>query len=212
MTIGRAAADLPLVTGGSGVALGLPDNFKARGQIAGRIADWAGESGRCVALSGSCSEATRAQVQVHAESNPALEIVTADVISDSTTPDKVCKWLLNQPGIPLAYSSADPETVDTVQKAFGREAASHALESFFAEVARQLVDSGLRRLLVAGGETSGAVVEGLDILSMEIGPEIDPGVPAMRAGKNLVIALKSGNFGAPDFFTKAAGVLEGHSA
>jgi uncharacterized protein YgbK (DUF1537 family) len=212
MTIGRAAADLPLVTGGSGVALGLPSNFKQRGQIAGIIGTWKGETNRCVALSGSCSEATRAQVRVHAESNPTLEILTADVISGVTTAAKVCKWLLSQPGIPLAYSSADPETVDAVQKAFGREAASSALESFFAEVARQLVNSGLRRLIVAGGETSGAVVEGLGILSMEIGPEIDPGVPAMRAGENLVIALKSGNFGAPGFFAKAAGVLERASA
>lgn len=212
MTIGCAAADLPLVTGGSGIALGLPANFKNRGKIEGVTSGWIGESGRCVALSGSCSRTTRAQIERHAEENPTLEILTADVIHGSTTPAKMCKWLMSQPGVPLAYSSATTETVNAVQKAFGREVASNALESFFAKVAQQLVAAGLRRLIVAGGETSGAVVEGLNIDSMQIGPEIDPGVPAMRANENLVFTLKSGNFGATDFFVKAAAVLAGHES
>ena len=87
------------------------------------------------------------------------------------------------------------------------EVSAAAIENLFAEVSRQLVAGGISRLIVAGGETSGAVVEGLSLNTMAMGPEIDPGVPAMRAGENLVIALKSGNFGAPDFFVKAAGIL-----
>lgn len=212
MTIGEAAADLPLITGGSGVALGLPENFRKRGQIGADSAIWKGEAGRCVALSGSCSMATRGQLIEHGKNNPIKELPAADVINGVITPEKVCQWLLDQPGIPVAYSSADPEAVEAVQKTFGREAASSALESFFAEVARQLVAAGIKRLIVAGGETSGAVVEGLGIKAMEIGPEIDPGVPAMRAGDDLVIAMKSGNFGAPDFFVKGAAVMAAGAA
>ncbi len=96
-----------------------------------------------------------------------------------------------------------------MQQALGREAAADLLENFFAETARCLVGSGVRRLLVAGGETSGAVVEGLGIVTLEIGPEIDPGVPALRARPGLVLALKSGNFGADDYFARAEQVLVG---
>ena len=208
MEIGTAAADLPLITGGSGVALGLPDNFRRTGEIAETPIAWSGESGQCVALSGSCSIATRNQIAVHAENNPTLEILADEVIDGTTTPEKVSQWLTQQPGIPLAYSSADPEVVEAVQQKFGREQSAHALENFFAEVARQVVSAGVNRLISAGGETSGAITEGLGISTLEIGPEIDPGVPATRASDSLIIALKSGNFGAPDFFSKAAHIME----
>jgi len=112
-------------------------------------------------------------------------------------------------GIPVAFSSADPEVIKAVQNEFGLEKSAQAIENFFAQTARLLVASGVTRLITAGGETSGAVVEGLSINTLEIGPEIDPGVPALRAAPDLTLALKSGNFGAPDFFTKAAAVL-GH--
>ena len=207
MEIGCAAAGLPLITGGSGVAMGLPANFRKTGQIGESSSIWAGEEGRCVALSGSCSITTRAQVAFHGKSNPSLEILPADVIGGAISADRVTRWILEQPGVPLVYSSADPETVEAAQKAFGREATSHALETFFADVAKRIVVAGVNRLVVAGGETSGAVVEGLGIIAMEIGPEIDPGVPAMRANQGLVLALKSGNFGAAEFFAKAARIL-----
>ena len=109
----------------------------------------------------------------------------------------------------MAYSSADPEEVQRIQASLGREASAHALESFFGKTAEHLVQSGVTRLLIAGGETSGAVVESLKLDTLEIGPEIDPGVPALRANENLVIALKSGNFGSVDYFEKAAAML-GH--
>ena len=207
MIIGEAAVDLPLITGGSGVALGLPENFRKHGLIEQSSANWQGESGRCAILSGSCSVATRAQLAEYGKYNAMLEITAADVIGGVTTPESVCQWLLAQDGIPLAYSSADPEAVKSVQAQYGTEASAQAIENLFAEVSRQLVAGGINRIIVAGGETSGAVVEGLKINTMAMGPEIDPGVPAMRASDNLVIALKSGNFGAPDFFAKAAVVL-----
>lgn len=205
MEIGKAAAELPLITGGSGVALGLPANF---GKVA-KPAPWSGQAGKCVALSGSCSNATRGQVALHAKTNPSYEIIAADVIEGRLAVGDVVDWAMAAEGIPLIYSSADPSVVKAVQARHGREASAAAIEGFFAELARALVAAGVTRLLPAGGETSGAVVEGLGLTTLEIGPEIDPGVPALRAGPDLVLALKSGNFGAEDYFAKAAKVLGG---
>lgn len=203
--IGAAAADLPLITGGSGVALGLPANF---GCTAGAVA-WRGQPGPVIALSGSCSNATRAQVARHRAAHPVREIVAAEVIEGRLTPADMAAWLLSQSGVPLAYSSADPDVVRAVQEQYGREASATALEAFFSETARLCRDGGATRIITAGGETSGAVIEGLGLDQLDIGPEIDPGVPALRTGLDLVVALKSGNFGAEDFFEKANRVLAG---
>lgn len=205
MEIGRAARDLPLITGGSGVALGLPANFGCTPAAV----PWRGQSGKAVAVSGSCSVATRAQVAHHAARHPTREIIAAEVIGGQTSPQNIADWLLNTDGLPLAYSSADPDAVRQVQAEFGRAASSEALEAFFADVARLVVAGGATRIITAGGETSGAVIEALALGTLEIGPEIDPGVPALRAGPDLVVALKSGNFGAEDFFEKAAARLAG---
>ncbi|GGB43752.1 HPr kinase [Roseibium aquae] len=206
VAIGRAAADLPLITGGSGIAIGLPANF---GCTPAPV-PWQGQPGRGAILSGSCSNATRAQVARHAARHPAREIPGAEVIEGRLSAADIADWILAQDGLPLAYSSADPAEVARVQDRFGRETAATALEGFFAEVARRLVaGGGLTRLTIAGGETSGAVIEGLALNHLQIGPEIAPGVPALRAGPDLVVALKSGNFGAEDFFEKADAVLSG---
>ncbi|MEM6941487.1 MAG: 3-oxo-tetronate kinase [Pseudomonadota bacterium] len=205
MEIGRAAKDLKLVTGGSGVALGLPANF---GCSPGKVS-WQGQAGRAVALSGSCSIATRSQIRYHAARHPAREIVAEHVLDGSLVPDEMAEWLMQQNGLPLAYSSADPEVVRDVQDRFGRERSAAAIEGFFSEVARLVVAAGASRVITAGGETSGAVVEGLHLAELEIGPEIDPGVPSLRAREDLVVALKSGNFGAEDFFEKADRILAG---
>ncbi|MEM9148218.1 MAG: 3-oxo-tetronate kinase [Pseudomonadota bacterium] len=203
MAIGRAAADLPLITGGSGVALGLPANF---GCTPG-VPAWQGQSGRVLALSGSCSTATRQQVAVHAARHPARELAAGDIIEGCVTPQAVLDWALGAGALPLVYTSADPDAVAAVQSRFGRDTAATAIEGFFAALARLAVDAGIERIITAGGETSGAVVEALDLDELSIGPEIDPGVPALRARANLVVALKSGNFGAEDFFEKAAKML-----
>ena len=206
--IGKAAKGLPLITGGSGVALGLPANFGCTA----RAVPWKSQSGRTVVLSGSCSTATRAQVAHHAKAHPTREIIPADVIEGRSKPADMADWLLSQDGIPLAYSSAEPSVVKSVQEKFGRDIAAKAIEDFMAETARAVVAGGATKLISAGGETSGAVVEGLALTQLEIGPEIDPGVPALRAGPELVVALKSGNFGGEDFFEKAAGILTGPTA
>lgn len=206
--IGKAAKGLPLITGGSGVALGLPANF---GCTVSAV-PWTPQPGKTVILSGSCSTATRAQVAEHAKSNPTREIIPADVIEGRSTPQEMADWLLAQDGIPLAYSSADPSVVKSVQEQFGRDVAAQAIEGFMAATARAVVAGGATKLISAGGETSGAVVEGLSLTQLEIGPEIDPGVPALRARPDLVVALKSGNFGGEDFFEKAAGILTGDIA
>lgn len=203
LAIGQAARDLPLVTGGSGIALGLPANF---GCVSAPV-PWQGQPGKAVVLSGSCSTATRAQVAQHKAHHPAREIDAAAVIEGRLGADDLAEWLLTTDGLPLAYSSADPAEVARIQDRFGREASATALERFFAEVARLLVAGGVARIITAGGETSGAVVEGLRLGALEIGPEIDPGVPALRATRDLVLALKSGNFGAEDFFEKADRLL-----
>jgi 3-dehydrotetronate 4-kinase len=110
--------------------------------------------------------------------------------------------------VPLVYSSADPATVKAAQSRYGTEPLAHAIETLFSDLAGALAARGFTRIVSAGGETSGAVVRGLDIEALQIGPEIDPGVPAMRVtGKPLAVALKSGNFGAEDFFDKAVMAL-----
>ncbi|MEI4487339.1 3-oxo-tetronate kinase [Frigidibacter sp. MR17.14] len=208
VTLGEAAADLPLITGGSGIALGLPENFRQRGLISGHAARWQGEPGPVAALSGSCSRASRGQVARHiADGGAALEVAPEAILDGSVTAAEAAGWALAQPGLPLVYSSADPAAVAQAQERWGRDRVAHALEAFFAATARALVAGGVTRLITAGGETSGAVVEGLGLESLEIGPVIAPGVPAIRAGARLVLALKSGNFGAEDFFATAAAVL-----
>ncbi|MEM9678068.1 MAG: 3-oxo-tetronate kinase [Pseudomonadota bacterium] len=207
--IGHAASEQVLITGGSGIALGLPDNFKRAGVLSVAQNAWSGETGPCVILSGSCSIATRKQLEIHSKDHPALEVEAGAVLNGDMTSQKAAQWALAQTGLPVIYTSADPEAVKAVQAKHGRERSAEALEAFFAETARHLTAGGVRRLITAGGETSGAVVEGLTLGQLEIGPEIDPGVPALRAGSDLVVALKSGNFGAPDFFAKAAAKLAG---
>ncbi|MEM9222971.1 MAG: 3-oxo-tetronate kinase [Pseudomonadota bacterium] len=205
LEIGRAARDLKLVTGGSGVALGLPSNFgRSRAPVG-----WSAQPGKALALSGSCSSATRGQVAWHCARHPNREIPAADVIEGTLSAADVAEWALAQPGLPLIYSSAEPQAVTLIQQKYGQERAATALENFFAEVARRACHGGATRIIAAGGETSGAVVEGLDLTSLEIGPEIDPGVPAIRASTNLVLALKSGNFGTENFFEKADKLLAG---
>lgn len=204
--IGAATAHLPLITGGSGIALGLPGVFKANGKLALAAKPWKGVAGPAAILSGSCSVATRAQVAHHRQRHAALEITAGAVMAGTMTADVAASFALaHNEGLPLLYSSADPATVRVAQERYGRETIAARMESMMAETAKRLVGSGVTRLVTAGGETSGAIIEGLGIAALEIGPEIDPGVPATKAvGQSLAFALKSGNFGSEDFFARAA--------
>lgn len=204
--IGTALAGHKLVTGGSGIALGLPENFRNRGLLSGKPIPLPSTDGPAIVLSGSCSGASREQVEIYLKDNPGLAVEPAALMDGSLTVETALAWLRDQPGgTPIIYSTADPANVAAAQKTYGRERLAAAIEQFFAGLAKSLADGGVRRIVVGGGETSGAVVEALGIRSLRIGAEIDPGVPALVAdrGGALGLALKSGNFGAPDFFAKA---------
>ena len=212
MALGEAAAEAPLITGGSGIALGLPANFAVRGLLAGGEAEWDGQAGRAAALSGSCSAATRGQVAAHIASGaPAREVTAQAAMTGAVDAPALADWAAAQQGLPLIYSSADPETVRAAQETWGGAEVAARLEALFAETARLLVAGGVTRLIAAGGETSGSVVEGLGLTQLAFGPDIATGVPALRAGPELAIALKSGNFGEADFFERADRVLAGEA-
>lgn len=208
--IGKAAASHKLVTGGSGVAMGLPGNFVARGlmKVASAPKAMQAPKGRRLILAGSCSEATRGQVKAAiAAGVPAFEIDVRAVRQGTLATSDLVDWAKKQPaGAPvLIYSSADPARVAEIQREFGREASGVLVEQLLADVAKALCADGVTQLIVAGGETSGAVVGALGVTAIEIGPEIAPGVPwtLARDGVPLALALKSGNFGGPDFFLSA---------
>ncbi len=212
LTIGKAVAGAPLLTGGSGIALGLPANFFEAGLATPTPVSAPRIDGPEAIIAGSCSGATRAQIDLHAASHPVLPIDVNGVMNGSITAPDIAEWLLARTGqAPLAYSSGTPEQVRALQETHGRERVSETLDTLFGAVAQRLLAGGIQRLVVAGGETSGAVVSALDLGALTLGAEIDPGVPALVSvgAEPVALALKSGNFGAPDFFTKALDVLGG---
>ncbi len=212
---GEALKDAELITGGSGLALGLPRNFlrETSPKSAGSV--FTGIAGPAAILAGSCSGATRGQIDVHSKFHPSFAIDVPSVMSgDVTTQTLLDFFEANPDQAPLAYSSGSPEDVRAIQNQFGQEAVADRLDNLFADTARQLAETGYKRFVVAGGETSGAVAkvisEAVGSPAMSIGPEIDPGVPVLSVGKSdpIALALKSGNFGAPDFFSKALKMME----
>lgn len=210
LTIGRAVAGHKLVTGGSGIALGLPENFRQAGLLSGQASGFTGAKGPGVVLSGSCSSASQAQLAHYLESHPGLTVEPAELIAGRLTVDTAAEFVrLHRDQAPVVHSTADPERVAQAQERFGKARVAEAIEGFFGALARRLVDEGVVRLAVGGGETSGAVVTALGVERLAIGPQIDPGVPALAAeGERAVrLALKSGNFGSLDFYDKALGAL-----
>ena len=217
--IGEAAAKHALITGGSGVALGLPENFRRAGLLP-VLADPGAlpmVHGATAVVAGSCSRATLQQIGIARQSLPVLQLdplATPDAAALAAQAIAWAKGLLGAKPVVVAASAA-PEQVAALQQKLGREAAGTLIEEALATVAEALVGLGVRRLVVAGGETSGAVVTRLGVQSLRIGAEIDPGVPwtyAEGSGVPLLMALKSGNFGAPDFFSKSFAMLEGAAA
>ncbi|RVE88944.1 3-oxo-tetronate kinase [Sinorhizobium meliloti] len=212
VAIGRAAAPDRLITGGSGIALGLAANFIERGLARGTVAGALPVDGPEVILAGSCSGATREQVEIHSRNHPTLAIDVTGVMEGKVTASDFTSFLLaNRGSAPLVYSSGTPDEVRAIQSRFGKEKVAATLDGLFAETARHLVSAGIKRLVVAGGETSGAVVSALDLGALAIGPEIDPGVPVLlsKGDQPVALVLKSGNFGAPNFFTMALERLAG---
>jgi uncharacterized protein YgbK (DUF1537 family) len=211
--IGAAASDLSLVTGGSGVAIGLPANFRANGLLPAVTPDEAftAPPGRTLVLAGSCSATTRRQIEIaKAGGFHTLKVDALDLARGRIDADCIVRYVEEGEDIALVYSSAEPSHVAEVQEALGKERSGSLVESLLADVAKRLAERGFTRFIVAGGETSGAVVEALGVEAMRIGVEIDPGVPWMRArgsGRDLALALKSGNFGGDDFFQRAVSLV-----
>jgi uncharacterized protein YgbK (DUF1537 family) len=205
--IGEAVGDDPLVTGGSGVALGLPAAYRRRRLLAHKsgVDALPAVDGAAAVLAGSCSAATLGQIANFKGTHLALD--TDAICRGEPVGEKALAWAKDKLSHrPILLSASDkPEAVKALQTKYGVETSSRAIERTMAALARGLVEAGVGRLVVAGGETSGAVVSALDVTALRIGPEIDPGVPwtASVGKKPLLLALKSGNFGTPDFFTKA---------
>jgi uncharacterized protein YgbK (DUF1537 family) len=210
LTLADACAELPLLTAGSGVALGLPPAYAQRGWFtpSDNAATLDAVAGPAAIVSGSCSEATNGQVAVwRAAGRTALHIDPLALHQGTQTADGVlaqARAALAQ-GPVLVYATAAPDSVKAVQAALGVQAAGELVEHALAHIAQGLVAAGVRRLVVAGGETSGAVVQALQVAQLRIGAPICPGVPWTQAtlpgsGEPLLLALKSGNFGGPDFF------------
>jgi uncharacterized protein YgbK (DUF1537 family) len=207
--IGTAVADHKLVTGGSGVALGLPENFRRAGKL--------GQSetasvlpvieGLGAVVSGSCSVATNGQVEHWQKTRPSFSIDPLRLVNGHDQVAEALEWAkdLIQKGPVLIYGSAHPETVKLAQQKLGVEAAGQIVEDALSAVAVGLYGMGVRKLVVAGGETSGAVVKALQVKALRIGATIDPGVPWTLGLRDdpVALALKSGNFGTVDFFEKA---------
>jgi uncharacterized protein YgbK (DUF1537 family) len=208
--LGPALKDFPLVTAGSGVAIGLPRNFGiAATPQAARLPN---ASGHAAVVSGSCSRATLGQVKAFRDAGgAALPLDPLKLAQGAESAEKAIQWAADKLGRSpvLIYATAEPAAVKAVQERLGVEEAGALVERTLAGVARALVERGVRRLVVAGGETSGAVVQALGVEKLRIGPQIDPGVPWCAAqtpaanGGIVHLALKSGNFGTEDFFSKA---------
>ena len=209
VAMGEAAAGHALITGGSGVAMGLPENFRRAGLLpaieAGALP---AIPGHAAVLAGSCSRATLFQIGAARDRAPTLELDALATPDAAALAKQALDWAegrLSATPIVIA-ASATPEKVAALQARLGRDEAGALIEAAMALIAQGLVARGVRRLVVAGGETSGAVVGALGVRRLAIGQEIAPGVPwtlAEGSGAPMLLALKSGNFGGRDFFLEA---------
>lgn len=213
--IGAASDTVALMVGGSGLAIGLPATWRDAGLLAAHAdaARLPPATGRAAVVAGSCSRATLAQIGFARDRVPTLTLDPLARPDAAALAQEAIAWIDAQaPDRPIVIAaSAAPDRVEALQQKLGREAAGHLVERTLADVAEALVARGVRRLVVAGGETAGAVVSRLGVRRLAIGPEIDPGVPwtyAPDTAGGLHLALKSGNFGGCDFFLKAFALLE----
>ena len=218
MRLGPALKGMPLVTAGSGVAIGLPANWGLKPSPT--TSQLPAAQGLQAIVSGSCSQATQGQVaDFKQRGGPAWALDPLRLTDDTALAacvQEALNWAAPRlaQGPVLVYSTAESGSVQAIQSQMGVEVAGHRVEQALAQIARGLVQQGVRQLVVAGGETSGACVQALAIEQLQIGPQIDPGVPWCHAptvlapGQGLHVALKSGNFGTVDFFTKSLAQLK----
>jgi uncharacterized protein YgbK (DUF1537 family) len=211
--IGLAALEQPLSVGASGLGLGLARALVANGRAAGIIAESASPvGGHAACLVGSCSQASLEQIARAGEKMPVLRLDAESLFESSDAIEHAIAWAAShlQAGPVLIASSSVPEQVAAVQARHGGELSGRIVEQSMASIAAGLVQYGVRRLAIGGGETSGAIVDRLAIPAFAVGPEIAPGVPLLRGigpGPAMLMALKSGNFGGPDFFSRAIGMM-----
>ncbi|WP_327660655.1 MULTISPECIES: 3-oxo-tetronate kinase [unclassified Streptomyces] len=211
--LGAAVAGLPLVTAGSGLAIGLPANWGI--EPSPEAAELPAVSGHLAVIAGSVSAATNGQVRAFLDTGrPAFSVDPLRIAAGEDVAAEALAFAdthLSSEGPVLIYSTESPDAVRDVQGRLGAAEAGELVERTLARVAQGLVERGVRRLVVAGGETSGAVVQALGLDGLRIGPQIDPGVPWCAApladGDTLHITLKSGNFGGPSFFTASFDLL-----
>jgi uncharacterized protein YgbK (DUF1537 family) len=223
-TIGLVASGHRLSVGASGIGLGLARALVAQSDAKRSASHGPSEEavgGPAVCLAGSCSQATLAQIARAEKIMPVLHLDPDRVIAGKEEARRALAWARERlgSGPVLVASSAAPEDVAALQARHGRDAAGHAIEQAMADIAEGLVQAGVRRLVVAGGETSGAVVDRLGIPAFLVGEEIAAGVPVLRAvgakesakigakPVDMLLALKSGNFGGPEFFSDALGLM-----
>ncbi|MDQ1006697.1 uncharacterized protein YgbK (DUF1537 family) [Streptomyces sp. V4I23] len=213
LRLGAAASELPLVTAGSGLAIGLPANWGFEPSRAAAQLPPAG--GHAAVVSGSVSVATNGQVlEFLRGGRPAFSVDPLRIAAGEDVVGQALSFADAHlaDGPVLVYSTETPDAVRSVQGRLGAAEAGELVERTLARVAQGLVERGVRRLVVAGGETSGAVVQALGLTGLRIGPQIDPGVPWCAAdlpgGDTLHLTLKSGNFGGPGFFTEAFDLLD----
>jgi uncharacterized protein YgbK (DUF1537 family) len=206
LALAPALADQALIVGGSAIAMGLPANFGLRPQAP---APRPGAIPGCI-LAGSCSTATRGQVVAHGRTHPVLQIEPDDMMAPETALSRALAFLSAHRGSrPLVASSAPPDIVAAAQSAHGRAALAARFDSFFGDLASAANSAGFRAIVVAGGETSGAVMQALGPIAYDIGAEIAPGAPTLYPTQGgPALALKSGNFGGPGFFDQALDQLQ----
>ena len=215
-TLGKVALDHRLSVGASGLGLGLARALVAAQTVTSNAADTAAAppvGGLAACLAGSCSQATLRQITSAQASMPVLQLDPEQVLAGGDEARRALAWARPRlaQGPVLIASSSTPDQVAAVQARYGRDAAGHAIEQAMADIAQGLVEAGVRRLVVAGGETSGAVVDRLKIPGFLVGTEIAAGVPVLRAvgasAGDMLLALKSGNFGGATFFTDALDLM-----
>jgi uncharacterized protein YgbK (DUF1537 family) len=216
-TIGTVALDHRVSVGASGIGLGLARALVASGRAKANEAEDISRKpvgGPAACLAGSCSQATLQQIAKAEQAMPVLHLDPEQVVAGNGETRRALAWAKERlgKGPILIASSSTPDQVAALQARHGRDAAGHAIEQAMADIAEGLVQSGVRRLVVAGGETSGAVVDRLGIPGFLVGPEIAAGVPVLRAvgarDGEMLLALKSGNFGGPEFFSDALKLMK----
>jgi uncharacterized protein YgbK (DUF1537 family) len=210
--LGEAIADHRLITGGSAIAMGLPDNFRRAGQLAAKTGpQMVSGAGRAAILAGSCSQATRGQLARARELWSSFRLDIHAIAAGEPVAERALHWAAAQDdALPMViYGSAEPDDVAAAQQHYGRDRSGAMMEQAIGAVAVGLRAQGVGRFLVAGGETSGAVVSAMGVRALQIGQAIVPGVPWTQSigEKPVALALKSGNFGGPDFFEKALSLL-----